>query len=432
MRMYDLIHKKREGFRLTQAEITYIVTGYTQGEIPDYQMSALLMAIYFQGLDEEETVALTLAMAASGRQVDLSAFGSKTADKHSTGGVGDKTTLVAAPIAAACGAVVAKMSGRGLGHTGGTVDKLESIPGFRTELSETEFLNAVRQTGLAVVGQSGNLAPADKKIYALRDVTATVENPALIASSIMSKKLAAGAQNIILDVKYGDGAFMKTPEDAASLARAMVSIGNNAGRRTAAVLTNMQRPLGNAIGNAVEVKEAVETLQGKGPADLTEVSLTLAAKMIAFATGRQQADAMECAREAISSGKALAKLAEMVAAQGGDPAFIHNPALLPVSPHRTQVCAEADGYVSAVQAEQIGLACVRLGAGRSRKEDSIDYGAGIILHKKPGSPVRAGDVMATLYTSQTDAGEAVDMVKSSFMITGTAPEQEKLIYGVIE
>lgn len=432
MRMYDLIMKKRQGQSLTDQELRSLISGFTDGRIPDYQMSAMLMAIFFQHLDERETVTLTMAMAQSGDQVDLSQFGNQTADKHSTGGVGDKTTLIAGPIAAACGVIVAKMSGRGLGHTGGTVDKLESIPGFRTELDQNDFFQIVMQTGLAVVGQSGNLAPADKKLYALRDVTATVENRSLIASSIMSKKLAAGARNIVLDVKYGSGAFMKTPEDARALAEAMVSIGNHAGRRTAAVLTNMNLPLGRNIGNALEVIEAVETLAGCGPADLTEVSLTLAAKMISLTTGQDPVSARSTAEKALQTGKALDKLKEMVTAQGGDVSYLEDLTKFQPAAREILICAREDGFVSGLNSEQIGLACVSLGAGRSRKDDKIDPSAGIILHKKTGDAVTAGEPLASLYTNIADAAAAQRLALESYSISAKPPKAEQLIYGVIE
>lgn len=430
MRAYDLILKKRDGNALTEAEIRFLITGCTNGDIPDYQLAAWMMAVYFQGLTEQEATFLTKAMAESGGQVDLSRFGNKTADKHSTGGVGDKTTLITAPIAAACGVIVAKMSGRGLGHTGGTVDKLESIPGFQTEMEQADFLQAVEKTGLAVVGQSGNLAPADKKLYALRDVTATVENSGLIASSIMSKKLAAGAKNIVLDVKFGSGAFMKTKEEAKALARLMVAIGKGAGRNTAAVLTNMKRPLGRNIGNALEVVEAVDTLKGNGPEDLTEVCLTLASKMIELALQKEVKEARRLAETALKNGSALEKLKEMVSAQGGDISYLENPEKFPRASHEIVIKADRDGFVSELDALQIGLACVHLGAGRNKKEDSIDHSAGIVLNKKPGDPVKAGEPLAVLYTSRQAWGEAEALVSEAYKI-GEAPEAEPLISGVI-
>lgn len=432
MYMYDFIVKKRQGGTFTPEELHQLVQEFTAGRIPDYQMSALLMAIFFRGMNHEETVALTLEMARSGDQVDLSRFGNQTADKHSTGGVGDKTTLIAAPMAAACGVVVAKMSGRGLGHTGGTVDKLESIPGFRVEMGQKDFFHAVEKVGLAVIGQSGNLAPADKKIYALRDVTATVENPSLIASSIMSKKLAAGSHNIILDVKYGSGAFMKTPEAARELAQMMVSIGKDAGRNVCAVLTNMNRPLGNCIGNALEIKEAVKTLRGKGPADLTEVSLMLSAKMIALSLEKTDAEAGKLAEDALQSGAAYEKLKEMVAAQGGDIRFLENPDLFPNAGRTVEIKASSSGYISSLDAGQIGRASVYLGAGRTRVGEAIDYSAGIVLHKKPGDSVRAGDTLAVLHTRKERTNEAETLAAASYQISDTPPAQEKLIYEVIQ
>lgn len=432
MHMYDLIFKKRQGGSLTDEEIRFLIQAYIKDEIPDYQMSALMMAIFFQGLDERETITLTLEMAASGDQVDLSRFGSRTADKHSTGGVGDKTTLITAPIAAACGVIVAKMSGRGLGHTGGTVDKLESIPGFCTEMEPSDFFHTVQHTGIAVVGQSGNLAPADKKLYALRDVTATVENHSLIASSIMSKKLAAGAKNIVLDVKYGSGAFMKTPEDAAKLAHTMVSIGNNAGRNTAAVLTNMDLPLGYNIGNALEVREAIETLKGSGPDDLTTVCLVLGAKMIELSLGKSPEEAYAMAQKALNSGAALAKFIEMVKAQGGDASYIEHPEKFEPATYSFPIKAKQSGYICALNAEQMGLASVYLGAGRQEKEDTIDYSAGIILYKKPGDAVHIGDVLANLYTKQPHADAALALAQQSYIIGQKKPKDVQLIYGVIE
>lgn len=403
MRMYDIIHKKRNGEALTQQEIQWVTAAVAEDTVPDYQISALLMAIYFQGMTEAETAALTLAMAESGDRVDLSAVPGIKVDKHSTGGVGDKTTLIIGPIAAACGVKIAKMSGRGLGHTGGTVDKLESIPGLQTDLPRERFLEIVNVCGIAVIGQSGQLCPADKKLYALRDVTATVESIPLIASSVMSKKIAAGADRILLDVKLGSGAFMKTLEDAKALAEEMVKIGKNAGRKTTALITEMDAPLGKNIGNALEIMEVCQVLRGEGPRLLTDLCLTLSAHMILLG---EQAKSMQEAREkaenAISSGAALKRLAQMVVLQGGDPTYITHPQQFVLSPAVHEVKAQAGGYVTQLNAEICGLAAVTLGAGRENKDSKIDFGAGIVIEKNKGDTVHPGDVLATLY-SQTEA-----------------------------
>lgn len=398
MRMYDIIHKKREGGELTREELRFFVLGFTRGEIPDYQASALLMAIFFRGMTRRETGDLTLEMAGSGDRVDLSALPGVKVDKHSTGGVGDKTSLIIGPIAAACGVTIAKMSGRGLGHTGGTVDKLESIPGLRTDIPRQEFFDIVKRTGLSIIGQSGNLCPADKKLYALRDVTATVESLPLIASSIMSKKIAAGADAILLDVKVGSGAFMKTLEDSRALAREMVRIGGQVGRRTVALITDMDMPLGRKIGNALEVREAVEVLSGKGDHRLRSLCLELSANMVYL--GRQ-AETMEGARakavEAVRSGGALEKLRQMAEAQGGDPSYITNPEKFTISPACVEIAAPQGGYITRLDAEGCGLAAVELGAGRETKESSIDPGAGIVLLKNKGDRVEKGQPIARLY-----------------------------------
>lgn len=403
MRMYDIIHKKREGGELTREELRFFVLGFTRGEIPDYQASALLMAIFFRGMTRRETGDLTLEMAGSGDRVDLSALPGVKVDKHSTGGVGDKTSLIIGPIAAACGVTIAKMSGRGLGHTGGTVDKLESIPGLRTDIPRQEFFDIVKRTGLSIIGQSGNLCPADKKLYALRDVTATVESLPLIASSIMSKKIAAGADAILLDVKVGSGAFMKTLEDSRALAREMVRIGSQVGRQTVALITDMDMPLGRKIGNALEVQEAVEVLSGKGDHRLRSLCLELSANMVYL--GRQ-AETMEEARakavEAVCSGGALEKLRQMAEAQGGDGSYIVHPEQFAVSPAVVEVAAPEDGYITRLDAEGCGLAAVELGAGRETKESSIDFGAGIILLKNKGDRVEKGQPIARLY-AQSEA-----------------------------
>lgn len=403
MRMYDIIHKKREGGELTREELRFFVQGFTRGEIPDYQASALLMAIFFRGMTRRETGDLTLEMAGSGDRVDLSALPGVKVDKHSTGGVGDKTSLIIGPIAAACGVTIAKMSGRGLGHTGGTVDKLESIPGLRTDIPRQEFFDIVKRTGISIIGQSGNLCPADKKLYALRDVTATVESLPLIASSIMSKKIAAGADAILLDVKMGSGAFMKTLEDSRALAREMVRIGSQVGRQTVALITDMDMPLGRKIGNALEVQEAVEVLSGKGDHRLRSLCLELSANMVYL--GRQ-AETMEEARakavEAVRSGGALEKLRRMVEAQGGDPSYITNPEKFTISPACVEIAAPQAGYITRLDAEGCGLAAVELGAGRETKESPIDFGAGIVLLKNKGDRVEQGQPIARLY-AQSEA-----------------------------
>lgn len=398
MRMYDIIHKKREGGALTPEEIRWFVSGVTEGSIPDYQISALMMAIYFRGMTREETVELTLSMAQSGDMADLSAIDGVKADKHSTGGVGDKTSLIAGPMAAACGVKIAKMSGRGLGHTGGTVDKLESIPGVKMDIPRERFFEIVGETGIAIVGQSGSLCPADKKLYALRDVTATVESLPLIAASIMSKKLASGADAILLDVKTGSGAFMKTEEDARRLARLMVETGNGAGRRTAALITDMDMPLGRCIGNALEVREAVEVLGGGGDSRLRTLCEELAGGMVLLAgLAENREQALEKVRRTVEDGSALEALKAMVSAQGGDRAYLEDTSRLPLSP----VCEEAvmpeSGYISELNAEECGLAAMELGAGRETKEDAIDYGAGIVLVKTRGEYAEKGEIIARLY-----------------------------------
>ncbi len=432
MRMYDIIKKKRDGGILSKEEIDFFITGYVDGSIPDYQASALCMAIFYKGMTEEETATLTLSMAHSGDTVDLSRFGNMTADKHSTGGVGDKTTLIVAPICAAAGCIMAKMSGRGLGHTGGTVDKLESIEGFNTQLSTEEFFNTVEKTGLAVVGQTGNLTPADKKLYALRDVTATVDSIPLIASSIMSKKLAAGAHTIVLDVKYGSGAFMKTPDDAESLAKEMVKIGNNCGRNTSAVITNMDRPLGNNIGNALEVIEAIDVLQGNGPQDLKEVCLVLATQIVSLSKNISKEDAKALVEETFSSGKAFSKFKEWIKAQGGNTAWIDNIGLFPKAEYSFNIIAENDGYIASMDAEKIGISAVILGAGRETKDDTIDMSAGIVLNKKTGDKISKGDVIATLYTNkESSVSSAQRIFLEAIEITNEIITESPLIYSVI-
>lgn len=401
MRMYDIILKKRRGQALSDEEIRAVVSGYTAGEIPDEQVSALLMAVCFQGMDERETASLTEAMLHSGDAADLSAIPGVKADKHSTGGVGDKTSLIVAPLVAACGVKVAKMSGRGLGHTGGTLDKLESIPGLSVNISRERFFEIVRDEGLAIIGQTGNIAPADKKLYALRDVTATVDSVPLIASSIMSKKLAAGSDVIVLDVKTGSGAFMQTLEGSIELAKAMVSIGERHGRRTAALVTDMDRPLGCAVGNALEVDEAVRTLRGEGPADLTSLSLELAANMLHLA-GMDIGESRERVRRALEDGSGFWKLCRLAAAQGGDTRVLEDTSLLPRAPFTGEVRAPRSGCLTHMQTQEIGAVSALLGAGRARKEDAVDAGAGLVLRHKTGEYVREGEIIAKLYTSREE------------------------------
>lgn len=429
MRMYDIIHKKRDGGALTREELAFFVKGVTDGSIPDYQTAALMMAVYFQKMNRRETADLTDLMAHSGDMVDLSPIEGFKVDKHSTGGVGDKTTLISAPIVAACGVRVAKMSGRGLGHTGGTVDKLESIPGFCTALSTERFFDTVRQNGVAVVGQTGNLAPADKKLYALRDVTATVENISLIAASIMSKKLASGANGIVLDVKTGNGAFMKTVADSIALAEEMVSIGEHTGRKTAALITDMDCPLGLAIGNALEVIEAVDTLRGHGPEDLAAVSLELAANMLCLGGKGDIAHCRALAREALASGKAFETLCAMVKAQGGDSAVLRDTSLFKRANVTHTIRAQGTGYIAAMNTEEIGNASVLLGAGRETKESTIDFAAGIVLHAKSGQWVEAGAPLATVYTDRPDTlASAEERLLGAFKIDSEPPAERPLIF----
>ena len=398
MRAYDIIEAKRDGAVLSRAQIDFMVQGYVDGQIPDYQMAAFCMAVYFRGMTHLETAQLTDAMARSGDQVDLSALGDKTVDKHSTGGVGDKTTLIVAPIVACLGGLVAKMSGRGLGHTGGTIDKLECFDGFTTALSEEQFAGNVNTIGIAIAGQTANLAPADKKLYALRDVTATVDQMSLIASSIMSKKLASGSDAIVLDVKTGNGAFMKKLEDSRALAKEMVSIGTMAGKKTVAVITDMDQPLGRAVGNSLEVREAIDTLRGEGPADFKEVVFALGSQMLMLA-GRaaDEKEARALMEGVIEDGSALDKFAQFVRAQGGDAAPVYDTSLLPVAGKTLEVTAKESGYVHRILAEDIGIACMTLGGGRETKESAIDLSVGIILEKKNGDAVSDGEVLATIY-----------------------------------
>ncbi len=409
VRMVDIISKKRDGKALSTEEIQFFIDGYTNGEIPDYQASALAMAIFFQDMNDEERADLTMAMVGSGDTIDLSAIEGNKVDKHSTGGVGDTTTLVLAPLVAAVGVPVAKMSGRGLGHTGGTIDKLESIEGFHIELDKKDFINLVNRDKVAVIGQSGNLTPADKKMYALRDVTGTVNSIPLIASSIMSKKIAAGADAIVLDVKTGAGAFMKTDEDAENLAHAMVRIGNNVGRNTMAVISDMSQPLGEAIGNALEVKEAIDTLKGEGPKDLTELVLVLGSQMVVLA---KQAKTLEEARakliEVIENGAALEKFKTFLANQGGDASIVDHPEKLPQAKFQIEVPAKTSGFVGKIIADEIGIAAMILGAGRATKEDEINLAVGLMLRKKVGDPVKAGESLVTIFADQ----ENVENVKA--------------------
>lgn len=431
MRMVDIIEKKRDGQELTTAEINFFIEGYTKGEIPDYQASALAMAIYFQDMNDRERADLTRAMVESGDTIDLSAIDGVKVDKHSTGGVGDTTTLVLAPLVASLGVPVAKMSGRGLGHTGGTIDKLESIAGFHVELTREQFIDLVNRDKVAIIGQSGNLTPADKKLYALRDVTGTVNSIPLIASSIMSKKIAAGADAIVLDVKTGDGAFMKTQEDAEELAHAMVRIGNHVGRKTIAIISDMSQPLGFAIGNALEVKEAIETLQGKGPKDLTELVLTLGSQMVILAgKAKTSEEAKEMLLDAIHSGKALAKFKEFLANQGGDASIVDDLTKLPQAKYKIELPAKQSGYISRMVADEIGVASMILGAGRATKEDVIDLAVGLVLHKKVGNKVEEGESILTIYSNRENVEDVKQKLYDNIFIadTATAPT---LIHTVI-
>lgn len=429
MRMYDIIAKKRDGWELTEEEIKFFIGGYVKGEIPDYQVSALLMAIYFKGMTAQETATLTMSMAGSGETVDLSSIDGIKVDKHSTGGVGDKTTLIISPIVASLGVRVAKMSGRGLGHTGGTVDKMEAIPGMQTSIDREKFFDIVRKVGVSVIGQSGNLVPADKKLYALRDVTATIESIPLIASSIMSKKIAAGSDCILLDVKTGSGAFMKTEEDSIRLAQAMVSIGEHVGRKTIALITDMDRPLGNAIGNSLEICEVCETLKGRGPADLTEICIELAANMLYLAGKGEIGDCKRLAQNQIANGEAFAKLKEMVMAQGGDPAVLDDNTRFEQARVTHEVLAQGEGYLYSMNTEQCGIASVELGAGREKKEDSIDFSAGIVLLKKIGDYVKKGEPIAVFYSSSTERCiEAEKLFESAVVIRPEAPESVPVIH----
>ncbi|MCH5269822.1 MAG: pyrimidine-nucleoside phosphorylase [Lachnospiraceae bacterium] len=434
MRMYDLIVKKRNGKNLSKEEIRFMIQGYTEGSIPDYQMSAMMMAIYFQGMNEEETLELTLAMEHSGEVLDLSPIKGIKVDKHSTGGVGDKTSLALTPMVAACGIPVAKMSGRGLGHTGGTIDKLESFPGFSTELTADQFMENVNRIGIAIMGQTADLAPADKKLYALRDVTATVDNMSLIASSIMSKKLAAGADAIVLDVKTGSGAFMKQEKDAYALAEEMVRIGNGAGKKTIAVISDMDQPLGYAVGNALEVKEALATLKGEGPEDFLELCMTLGAQMlIAGGKAGEEAEARKMLQSVIEDGSALHKLAEFVEAQGGNPAAVYDEALLPKASLVEECRAEKEGYISHIACDEVGVCSLLLGGGRETKESIIDLSVGIILLKKTGDHVKAGEALALLHANDRERLDAaIARLKGAYDITPEKPVKQLLIRGILQ
>lgn len=433
MRMYDLIMKKRNGGSLSPEEIRFMICHYTDGQVPDYQMSAMMMAIYFQGMNEEETLNLTMEMAKSGEMLDLSSICGIKVDKHSTGGVGDKTSLALGPMVAACGIPVAKMSGRGLGHTGGTIDKLESFPGFSTAIDTEHFISQVNDIGIAIMGQTKDLAPADKKLYALRDVTATVDNMSLIASSIMSKKLASGADAIVLDVKTGSGAFMKSEEDAFALAGEMVRIGNGAGRHTTAVVSDMDQPLGFAVGNALEVCEAIETLKGKGPDDFVELCLTLGAEMV-VAGGRasSQEEAREMLIKKIEDGSALKKLAEFVEAQGGDSSYVYEPEKLPVAAMIKEVKAETSGWISHIDCDEVGICSLILGGGRETKESAIDLSVGLVLVKKAGDPVQKGDILVRLYgNDEKKLKEAAERYAKACHIGNEPIVRHKFIKGII-
>lgn len=433
MRMYDIILKKRADLPLSDKEIRFVIDGYVKGEIPDYQVSALLMTIVFNSMNARELGTLTLAMAQSGNMVDLSNIDGITVDKHSTGGVGDKTTLIIAPLVAACGGKVAKMSGRGLGHTGGTIDKMESIPNLKVSLEQDAFINQVNKIGLAVIGQSEGLAPADKKLYALRDVTGTVDSIPLIASSVMSKKLASGAQAILLDVKVGSGAFMKNIEDARELAKAMVDIGKENGRSVKAILTDMDRPLGHAIGNALEIREVIDTLKGHGPEDLTHECIIMAAHMLVLSHMCDYETALNRVQQALDSGVALERLRLMVDAQGGDSRVIDDESILTIGQFTYDVIAPQDGYITHMNTEQCGIASVMLGAGRTVKDGPIDYSAGIVMHKKTGDAVRMGERIATLYASDESLfTNAAQTYLAAITIGNTAPKVVDTILDVVE
>lgn len=429
MRMVDLIEKKRDGLELTKEEIGFIIKGYTEGSIPDYQMSAFAMAVYFKNMTDEERAALTLAMVESGDQINLSGIKGIKVDKHSTGGVGDTTTLVLAPLVASIGVPVAKMSGRGLGHTGGTIDKLEAVSGFSVEMTSNKFIELVNNNKVAVVGQSGNLTPADKKLYALRDVTATVNSIPLIASSIMSKKIASGADAIVLDVKTGAGAFMKELRQAEELAKAMVDIGNDLGRNTIAIISDMSQPLGFAIGNALEVKEAIETLKGKGPQDLLELCIALGSHMVVLAgQSNTLEEAKQLLENAIKSGKALETLKTFLSAQGGDPSVVDDVSKLPTAKYKIDVLAKQSGYISNIIADKIGVAAMILGAGRATKDSNIDLAVGIELRKKIGDYVEDGEVLVTLHSNKENIDDCINRIYESYTISTEKINKPTLIY----
>lgn len=434
MRAYDIIHKKRDNKELTKEEINFFIEKYTSGEIPDYQASAFLMAVFCNGLNERETTDLTLSMMHSGDIIDLSAIKGVKVDKHSTGGVGDKTSIMLGPLVAAAGVPVAKMSGRGLGHTGGTIDKLEAFKGFHVELSEDEFIKNVNEIGIAIIGQTGNLVPADKKLYALRDVTATVENISLISGSIMSKKLASGADAIVLDVKCGDGSFNKTPEEAKKLAETMVSIGKGLNRNTVAVISNMEQPLGQGIGNSLEVIEAIETLKGKGNKELLELCLELGANMVVLAGKANSKDeAKAILQEKINNGEALEKLRHFVKAQGGTGEEIDDYSKFPQAEYKIDIIADKNGWVSSIKAENMGIASLLLGAGRETKESEIDLSAGILLNKKVGNEVSENSILATIYTNRKDKiNEVTALIKNSITISDSKVQEPKLILGFVD
>lgn len=433
MRMYDLIMKKRNGGTLSREEIEYMVAAYTADRIPDYQMSAMMMAVYFRGMSAEETTALTMAMAHSGDMMDLSAIAGTKVDKHSTGGVGDKTSIALTPMVAACGVRIAKMSGRGLGHTGGTIDKLESFAGFTTGITEAHFVRQVNKIGVAIMGQTADIAPADKKLYALRDVTATVDNMSLIASSIMSKKLASGADAIVLDVKTGSGAFMKREEDSFALAREMVTLGNLAGRKTIAVVSDMDQPLGFAVGNALEVEEAIATLRGEGPEDFTKLCMTLGSYMlIAGGAAADEQEAEQKLRSVIEDGSALKKLADFVQAQGGDAAAVYDTSRLPKAAIIEEIAAPQDGYVSKIDCEEIGICSLLLGGGRETKDSEIDLAVGLVLHKKVGDSVAAGESLATIHANDWDKLYAArERFVKAYHFTDQPVQGTALIRGIV-
>ncbi|MCQ2080049.1 MAG: pyrimidine-nucleoside phosphorylase [Lachnospiraceae bacterium] len=434
MRMYDLIVKKKKGEVLTKEEIEFMISGYTKGEIPDYQMSAMMMAICFNGMNDEETLNLTMSMAHSGDMLDLSRIDGIKVDKHSTGGVGDKTSLALTPIVASCGVKIAKMSGRGLGHTGGTIDKLESFSGFTTGISEEEFINNVNTIGISIMGQTASLAPADKKLYALRDVTATVDNMSLIASSIMSKKLASGADAIILDVKTGSGAFMKTKEDSFELATKMVNIGKGANKKMMAVISDMDQPLGNMIGNALEVKEAIDTLNGVGPKDFTTLCYKLGSMMLMMGgVCESLEDGERLVDDAIKSGKALEKLCEFIKAQGGDPSMVKDPSLLPKAKIREEVLAPTKGYITKIVCDEVGICSLILGGGRETKESSIDLAVGIELVKKVGDYVNENDCIAYIYANDEEKKEiAKKRLLDAYSFDENKPLDRQVILGVVD